>query len=162
VAWLNRPTLLFARRDCYRLSAVYSCSSPGAGDVREDNRNNYFLLLRPYIFHTTAKWSSAASPGTLPGLNNLYEAPSSLPGRWCRLPGLRRVVAGCVFSEPSPAHSVFMGDVCPDARLDPPHGPKPEFGNAWASLHAALIFCHSALSASGSVAALMYLTQEHD
>ena len=46
--------------------------------------------------------------------------------------------------------------------LDPPHGPKPEFGHAWASLHAALIFLAFGAFGLGSVAALMYLTQEHD
>ena len=46
--------------------------------------------------------------------------------------------------------------------LDPPHGPNPEFVNGWSSLHAALIFLSFGAFGLGSVAALMYLTQEHD
>jgi ABC-type uncharacterized transport system permease subunit len=46
--------------------------------------------------------------------------------------------------------------------LDPPHGPKPEFVNGWSSLHAALIFLAFGAFGLGSIAALMYLTQEHD
>src|SRR5438445_13632754 len=42
------------------------------------------------------------------------------------------------------------------------HGPKPEFVNGWSSLHGALILLSFGAFGLGSVAALMYLTQEHD
>src|SRR5438445_1806113 len=42
------------------------------------------------------------------------------------------------------------------------HGPKPEFVNGWASLHGALILLSFGSFGLGSVAALMYLTQEHN
>ena len=46
--------------------------------------------------------------------------------------------------------------------LDPPHGPKPEFSGAGVSLHAALILQAYGAFGLSAVAALMYLTQEHN
>ena len=42
------------------------------------------------------------------------------------------------------------------------HGPKPEFSNGLASLHAALILLAYGAFGLSAVAALMYLMQEHD
>jgi ABC-type uncharacterized transport system permease subunit len=46
--------------------------------------------------------------------------------------------------------------------LDPPHGPKPEFSGGLASLHATLILLAYGAFGLGSVAAVMFLTQQHD
>jgi ABC-type uncharacterized transport system permease subunit len=46
--------------------------------------------------------------------------------------------------------------------LDIAYGAKPEFKNGWVSLHAALILLSYGSFGLSSVAALMYLTQEHD
>ncbi|MBI3876520.1 MAG: cytochrome c biogenesis protein CcsA, partial [Verrucomicrobia bacterium] len=47
-------------------------------------------------------------------------------------------------------------------KLDPPHGPKPDFSGAALSLHAALILLAYGAFGLSCVAALMYLSQEHD
>ena len=46
--------------------------------------------------------------------------------------------------------------------LDPPHGVHPEFIGGWPSLHGSLILLAYGAFGLASVAALMYLTQEHD
>jgi ABC-type uncharacterized transport system permease subunit len=46
--------------------------------------------------------------------------------------------------------------------LDRPYGAAPEFSHGWASLHAALVLLAFGSFGLGAVAALMFLTQEHD
>jgi len=145
----------------YGLSAVYSVFAWRKG-FREDNRNNYFLLLAAFVFHTTAMVKRGFSLQQCP-VNNLYEATLFIAwtlvasylllGAWSRLRFLGAFASPILF---------VMGVFALMPALDPPHGPKPEFGNAWASLHAALIFLSFGAFGLGSVAALMYLTQEHD
>ena len=129
---------------------------------QEDSRNNYFLLLLAFAFHTTAMVKRGFSLERCP-VNNLYEATLFIAwtivaaylvlGAWSRLRFLGAFASPVLF---------VMGVFALMPALDPPHGPMPEFGNAWASLHAALIFLSFGAFGLGSVAALMYLTQDHD
>jgi len=129
---------------------------------RQDNLRNYLLLLGAFVLHTTAMAKRGFSLATCP-VNNLYEATLFiawtivaaylLVGAWSRLRFLGAFASPILF---------IMGVFALMPALDPPHGPKPEFGHAWVSLHAALIFLAFGAFGLGSIAALMYLTQEHD
>jgi ABC-type transport system involved in cytochrome c biogenesis permease subunit len=129
---------------------------------REDNRNTYFLLLVAFILHTTAMAKRGFSLERCP-VNNLYEATLFIAwtivaaylvlGTWSRLRFLGAFASPILF---------VMGVFALMPALDPPHGPAPEFGHALASLHASLILLSFGAFGLGSVAALMYLTQEHD
>ena len=46
--------------------------------------------------------------------------------------------------------------------LDPPHAAKPDFSNGLVSLHATLIFLAIGAFGLSAIAALMFLTEEHD
>ena len=129
---------------------------------REDNRNTYFLLLAACGLHTISMAKRGFSLDRCP-VNNLYEATLFIAwtivatylviGTWSRLRFLGAFASPVLF---------VMGVFALMPALDPPHGPTPQFGDAWASLHAALIFLSFGAFGLGSVAAVMYLTQEHD
>jgi len=129
---------------------------------RRDNHINYFLLLAAFALHTTSMVRRGFSLQHCP-VNNLYEATLFIA--WTivaaylvlgLLPRLRFLGA---FASPI---LLVLGVFALNPTLDPPHGPKPEFGNGWVSLHAALVFLSFGAFGLGSVAALMFLTQEHD
>ncbi len=129
---------------------------------RQDNRVNYFLLLLACAFHTTAMIKRGFSLQRCP-VNNLYEATLFIAwtivaaylliGAWARLRFLGAFASPVLF---------VMGVFALMPALDPPHGTRPEFVNGWASLHASLILLSFGAFGLGSVAALMYLSQEHD
>ncbi|EEF58723.1 cytochrome c assembly protein [Pedosphaera parvula Ellin514] len=129
---------------------------------REDNRVNYFLLLAAFAFHTTAMAKRGFSFQRCP-VGNLYEATIFiawtivatylLVGTWSRLRFLGAFASPILFG---------LGVFALMPPLDPLHGDKPLFINGWISLHAALILLSFGAFGLGSVAALMYLTQEHD
>ena len=145
----------------YGVSTLYSVFLWRKG-FREDNRNNYFLLLAAFGLHTTAMFLRGFSLERCP-VNNLFEATLFIAwtivaaylvlGLWSRLRFLG------AFASPV---LLVMGVFALMPALDPPHGPKPEFGNGWASLHAALIFLAFGAFGLGSVASLMFLSQDHD
>ena len=131
---------------------------------RQDNRVNYFLLLLACAFHTAAMFKRGFSLQRCP-VNNLYEATLFIAwtivaaylliGAWSRLRFLGAFASPVLF---------VMGVFALMPALDPnqTHSTKPEFVNGWASLHAALILLSFGAFGLGSVAALMYLWQEHD
>jgi HemX protein len=161
VAWFTDRHFFLLAVIVYGLSVIYSIFLWRKG-FRQDNRNNYFLLLVAFILHTTALLKRGFSLERCP-VNNLYEATTFISwtivaaylllGAWSRLRFLGAFASPILF---------VMGVFALMPALDPPHGPTPEFGNAWASLHAALIFLAFGAFGLGSVAALMYLTQDHD
>ncbi len=144
----------------YGGSVVYSVFLWRKG-FRKDNRINYFLLLTASVFHTLAMINRGFSFQRCP-VNNLYEATVFIAwtivaaylvfGIWSRLRFLGAFASPVLF-----VMGVFA--LMPD--LDQ-RGPKPEFVNAWASLHGSLILLSFGAFGLGSIAALMYLTQEHD
>ena len=141
----------------YAVSVVYSVFLWRKG-FRERNLVNYFLLLLAFVFHTTAMVKRGFSLQSCP-VNNLYEATTFISwtivaaylvlGSW---PKLRFLGA---FASP-----VLLVMGVPS--LDPPHSANPVFTNGWTSLHASLILLAFGSFGLGSVAALMYLSQEHD
>jgi ABC-type transport system involved in cytochrome c biogenesis permease subunit len=161
VAWLTDRHYFLLAVFFYGASTIYSVFLWRKG-FREDNRNNYFLLLAAFGLHTIAMAKRGFSLNQCP-VNNLYEATLFIAwtitasylvlGAWSRLRFLGAFASPVLF---------VMGVFALMPALDPPHGPMPEFGHAWASLHAALILLSFGAFGLGSVAALMYLTQDHD
>jgi ABC-type transport system involved in cytochrome c biogenesis permease subunit len=96
-------------------------------------------------------------------INNLYEATLFIAwtivtaylvfGLWSRLRFL-----GAFASPILLAIGIFA--LMPS--LDPPHGDQPVFTGGWLSLHAALILLSYGAFGLSAIAAVMYLTQEHD
>jgi hypothetical protein len=145
----------------YGLSMLYSVFAWRRG-FRQDNRVNYLLLLLACGLHTTAMIRRGFSLNQCP-VNNLYEATLFLTwalvaaylmvGFWARLRYLGAFASPVLFA---------IGVFALMPALDPPHGPKPEFSGAGASLHAALILLAYGSFGLGSVSGAMFLTQEHN
>jgi len=121
----------------YGCSTVYSIFLWRKG-FRQHDRVNYLLLLAGFALHTRGMILQGLTLGRCP-VNNLYEAMS--------------FVAPIVF-----AIGVF--GLMPG--LNVPYKDHPEFRNGLVSLHAALILLSYGAFGLSSVAAMMYLTQEHD
>lgn len=144
----------------YGLSAIYSLLVWRRG-FREDNRTNYALLLTAFLFHTVAMFKRGFSLERCP-VNNLYEATTFV--EWT-------IAAACMAASAWPRLR-FLGAFAAPFLLGigvfalvpalDVHGPKPQFVHGWVSLHAALILLAYGAFGLGSVAALMYLTQERD
>ena len=145
----------------YGLSSLYAIFLLRKG-FREDNRVNYCLLLGGAVFHTIAMFHRGFSLQRCP-INNLYEATLFIGwtivvtyllfGFWSRLRFL-----GAFASPILLAIGIFA--LMPS--LDPPHGDHPVFTGGWLSLHAALILLSYGGFGLSAIAAVMYLTQEHD
>jgi len=145
----------------YGLSATYSVFLWRKG-FRQGDRVNYGLLLLAAIFHTTAMFQRGISFDRCP-VNNLYEAIMFVlwtmvavylvVGLW---PQLRFLGA---FAAPL---FLCVGVFALMPGLDNRYGAQPEFKHDWVSLHAALILLSYGAFGLSSIAALMYLTQEHD
>jgi HemX protein len=145
----------------YGLSAAYSIFLLRKG-FRGDNRINYGVLLLAAAFHTAAMFKRGFNFQRCP-INNLYEATIFITwtivaiylliGLWPRLRFLGAFAAPILFA---------IGVFALMPKLDPPHGDGPSFTGGWFSLHAALILLSYGAFGLSSVAALMYLSQEHD
>ena len=145
----------------YGVSMFYSVFLWRKG-FREDNRVNYFLLLAACVSHTIAMVKRGFSLQHCP-VNNLYEAITFVAwtivatylviGSWSRLRFLGAFASPVLF---------VIGVFALMPALDPQYTTKPVFVNDWSSIHAALIFLSFGAFGLGSIAALMFLTQEHD
>src|SRR5438477_10494105 len=145
----------------YGLSAVYSVFLWRKG-FRQGDRVNYGLLLLAAIFHTTAMFQRGISFDRCT-VNNHYEAITFV--LWTMVavylvvvlwPRLRFLGA---FAAPL---LLCVGVFALMPGLDNRYGAQPEFKHDWVSLHAALILLSYGAFGLSSIAALMYLTQEHD
>jgi ABC-type transport system involved in cytochrome c biogenesis permease subunit len=144
----------------YGLSALYSLFLYRRG-FRQDNRVNYLLLACSFIPHSVAMFLRGFSLSRCP-VNNLYEAMTFIMwtivasylviGLWHRLRFLG------AFASP---FLLGMGIFALMPALDV-RGPKPEFSNGMASLHASLILLSYGAFGVSFVASIMFLSQEHD
>lgn len=145
----------------YGASMVYSVFLWRKG-FRRDDRVNYLLLFAAFGLHTFAMVLRGFSLNRCP-VNNLFEAMMFFT--WVitlsyLLVGLfRRFRFVGAFAAPG-LFAVGVFALMPS--LDPPHGPKPEFGGALGSLHAALIMLAYGAFGLAAVAAGMFLTQQHN
>ncbi|MFN7141258.1 MAG: inner membrane protein YpjD [Limisphaerales bacterium] len=141
----------------YGCSMIYSFFLWRRG-FREDNRVNYFLLLTAFVLHTVAMVLRGFSFERCP-VNNLYEATTFVMwtivaaylviGIWARLRFLGAFASPVLF-----VVGVFALMPALDAQKD--------FSGGLASLHAALILLAYGAFGLGSIAGLMYVTQEHN
>jgi HemX protein len=145
----------------YGLSAIYSVFLWRKG-FRTHDRVNYGLLLAGFILHFKAMLVRGLTFDRCP-VNNLYEAMMFVD--WTivaaylvigLLPRLRYLGA---FASPV-IFAIGVFALMPS--LDMHYGSKPQFGNGLVSLHAALTLLSYGAFGLSSVAAAMYLTQEHD
>jgi ABC-type uncharacterized transport system permease subunit len=145
----------------YGVSSVYSILLFRKGFNR-DNRFNYLLLLGAFAFHTIALVKRGVSLERCP-INNLYEATSFITwtivtvylviAAWPHVRFLGAFAAPFLFCT-----GVFA--LMPT--LDPPFTGSPRFVGGAASLHATLILIAYGAFGLSSLAAVMYLCQEHD
>jgi ABC-type transport system involved in cytochrome c biogenesis permease subunit len=129
---------------------------------RRDDYVNYSLLALAFIFHTTAMALRGFRLNHCP-VTNLYEATTFamwtivavylVVGLWPRLRFLGAFAAPILF-----AIGVFA--LMPN--LDTEHGARTGAPVAWTSVHAALMALSYGAFGLSSVAALMYLSQEHN
>jgi len=129
---------------------------------RKDNWINYILLLVALIFHSTAMALRGFSLNHCP-VTNLYEATAFLTwgivatylvlGLWSRLRFLGAFASPLLFG---------IGVFALMPGLDIAHGKPTELTRALTSVHAALLALSYGAFGLSSVAAIMYLTQEHN
>jgi ABC-type uncharacterized transport system permease subunit len=145
----------------YGLSMVFSVFV-WRKNFRADNRVNYGLLLAGLVFHTISLAKRGFSIDRCP-VNNLYEATSffiwALVAAYAAIGVVSRFRFLGGFVSPL-AFAVGVFALMPS--LDPPPGPESIFTGGWISLHAAMIMLSYGAFGLSSVAAVMYLTQEHD
>src|SRR6185369_1631788 len=145
----------------YGASAIYSIFLLRRG-FREDNRINYLVLLAGAILHTLAMFQRGFSLQRCP-INNLYEATMFIGwtvvasylvlGAWPRLRFLGAFAGPLLFGLGVYAFMLSLGLK---------QTTQPDFSGGWQSLHAALIFLSYGTFGLSSLAAVMYLNQEHD
>jgi HemX protein len=161
VDWLTDRHYFLLAVIVYGVSTLYSVFLWRKG-FRHHDRINYLLLLLGFLAHITAMLKRGFDLKHCP-INNLYEATLFVAwtivaaylvfGLWSRLRFLSVFASPVLFG---------MGVFALMPALDPPHGVHPQFVGGGASLHGALILLAYGAFGLGSVAALMYLTQEHD
>jgi HemX protein len=145
----------------YGLSMVFSVFV-WRKSFRADNRVNYGLLVAGLALHTVSLAKRGFSFERCP-VNNLYEATSffiwALVAVYAAIGIVSRLRFLGGFVSPL-AFAVGVFALMPS--LDPPPGPASIFAGGWISLHAAMIMLSYGSFGLSSVAAMMYLTQEHD
>jgi len=161
VDWLTDRCLFLLAVIVYGASTVHSLFLWRKG-FRQHDRITYWLLLLGFLLHSTAMLKRGFSLQHCP-VNNLYEATIFVAwtmvaaylvlGLWSRLRFLGAFASPGLFA---------IGVFALMPALDPPHGVHPEFVGGWPSLHGALILLAYGAFGLGSVAAIMYLTQERD
>jgi len=161
VDWFTDRHVFLLAVAVYGLSMIYSVFLWRKG-FRTADRVNYFVLLVGFTLHTVAMIMRGFSFNRCP-VNNLYEATLfiawTIVGAYLVVGLLPRLRFFGAFASPV-LFAIGVFALMP--ALDPPHGPKPEFSGGLASLHATLILLAYGAFGLGSVAAGMFLTQQHD
>ena len=161
MAWFTDRHFFLLAVAVYGLSMIYSVFLWRKG-FREDNRLNYLLLLVAFGLHTTAMVTRGFSLNHCP-VTNLYEATTFAAwtivalylglGLWSRLRFLGAFASPVLFG---------IGVFALMPGLDQSPARNPEGTSIWTSLHATLMCLAYGGFGLSSVAALMYLTQEHN
>lgn len=158
--WLTDRHLFLLAVMVYGLSTIYSLFLWRKG-FRLHDRVNYILLLIGFGLQMKAMFMRGLAHGHCP-VNNLYEAITFVDativgtclviGLWPRLRYLGAFAAPVVFG-------IGVFALMPGLDI---HTEKPQFNLDLVSLHAALTLLSYGAFGLSSVAAVMYLTQEHD
>ena len=161
VAWFTDRHFFLLAVVVYGLSMVYSVFLWRKG-FRRDDYANYCMLLVAFGLHTSAMILRGFRLNHCP-VSNLYEATTfamwSIVAVYLVLglfPRLRFVGA---FAAPV-LFGIGIFALMPN--LDTEHGTRLGLPTAWTSVHAALMALSYGAFGLSSVAALMYLTQEHN
>lgn len=145
----------------YGLSSAYSVFLWRKG-FRTADRVNYILLLIAATLHTTAMILRGFNLKECP-VNNLYEATSFIAWTIVAAYLVIGIFRNLRFLGAFASHILlFMGVFALMPALDPPHAAHPDFSHSLASLHAALVLLAIGAFGLSAVAALMFLTEEHD
>ncbi len=161
MAWFTDRHLFLLAVAVYGLSMIYSIFLWRKG-FRRDDFINYGILAVAFALHTTAMALRGFSLNHCP-VTNLFEATTFamwtivavylIVGLWPRLRFLGAFASPILF-----AIGVFA--LMPN--LDTEHAGRPGAPVAWTSIHAALMALSYGAFGLSSIAALMYLTQEHN
>jgi HemX protein len=161
VAWFTDRHFFLLAVIAYGLSSAYSVFLWRKG-FRKDDRVNYFLLLAAAALHTVAMFKRGFSINQCP-VNNLYEATTFIAWTIVAAYLVIGIFHQLRFLGAFASHVLFfMGVFALMPALDPPHAAQPDFSNGLTSLHAALILLAIGAFGLSAVAALMFLTEEHD
>lgn len=162
MAWFSDRHLFLLAVLLYGFSTIYSIFL-WRKNFRRDDHVNYILLLSAFGFHTSAMFLRGFRLNHCP-VTNLYEATIFAAwslvavylalGLWPRLRFLGAFASPVLFGI-----GVFALMPSLDAA---PHTLNPEVSSIWTSIHAALLSLAYGAFGLSSVAALMYLTQEHN
>ena len=145
----------------YGLSSMYSVFLWRKG-FRKDDRANYFLILAAFGLHTTAMIDRGFSINSCP-VHNLFEATLFIAWTIAAAYLVFGVFQRLRFLGVFASHVLFfMGVFALMPALDPPRMAAPDFSGTLISLHAALILLAIGSFGLSAVAALMFLTEEHD
>jgi HemX protein len=161
VAWFSDRHFFLLAVIVYGLSMVYSVFLWRKG-FRRDDYVNYAMLLLGFGLHTTAMILRGFRLNHCP-VTNLYEATTFamwsllavylILGLWPRFRFLGAFASPVLFG---------IGVFALMPNLDMEHAARPGTPIAWTSVHAALMALSYGAFGLSSVAALMYLTQEHN
>jgi len=161
VAWFTDRHLFVLAVILYGVSTCYSVFLWRKG-FRRDDHVNYLLLLTAFALHTAAMFIRGFRLNHCP-VTNLYEATTFamwgivavylVVGLWPRLRFLGAFAAPLLFG---------IGVFALMPSLDTPRNVNPELPAVWTSVHAALLSLSYGAFGLSSIAALMYLTQEHN
>lgn len=161
VAWPNDKWFFLLSVVIYGFSMIYSVFLWRKG-FRRDDHVNFLLLLLGFGLHTTAMVMRGFRLNHCP-VTNLYEATAFamwtivavnlVLGLWPRLRFLGAFASPILFG---------MGVFALMPNLDSPHTVHPGQPVALTSVHAALMALAYGAFGLSSVAAFMYLTQEHN
>jgi HemX protein len=161
VSWFTDRHFFLLAVIFYGTSSAYSVFLWRKG-FRKDDRVNYFLLLAAFVLHTIAMLKRGFSIASCP-VNNLYEATTFIAWTIVAAYLVLGIFHQLRFLGAFASHVLFfMGVFALMPALDPPHGAQPDFSNGLVSLHATLILLAIGAFGLSAVAALMFLTEEHD
>lgn len=145
----------------YGISTVYSIFLWRKG-FRKHDYFNYALLAIGFALQLKAMLMRGLSLSRCP-VNNLYEAMVfvdwTIVAAYLVLGVVPRLRYLGAFAAPI-IFAIGVFGLMPS--LDVPYQSHPQFGIDWVSLHAALTLLSYGAFGLSSIAALMYLTQEHD
>ena len=161
MAWFTDRHFFLLAVIFYGLSSAYSVFLWRKG-FRTADRVNYMLLLAAAVLHTTAMVLRGFNLHECP-VNNLYEATSfiawTIVAAYLVIGAFRKLRFLGAFA----SHILlFMGVFALMPALDPPHAAQPDFSHGLTSLHATLVLLAIGAFGLSAVAALMFLTEEHD
>jgi len=158
----------FTDRQCFAVAvALYGISAAYSifllrRDIRQHNRLNYFVLLGAFGFHTAAMMLRGFRLDRCP-INNLYEATMfvawTMTAVYLSIGAMPRLRFLGAFAAPLLFGIGAFALLTPKDVGSPGH---PDFSGGWLTLHVAMFALAYGAFGLGSVAGLMYLTQERD